>query len=517
MRTYCSFLADLRTSTAACGQPVTDEELVAANASASGVNCEDGGLLAQATTALQAEVSAGKLAYDPAAAAGCDDLYHALVYGLGQGIGPLDGTCASIVTPLVPDGGACLGTFECGGGNACLADDQALACTGICQPPAQDGEACSDFLPCVRGLICSNNDGTSQNITIGGGNANYPDGGFFCRAYVGGPPGSGDGDVCTYDAECGPTSTCVQGRCVLATPGATPGSPCNGPGSACAPGQLCVNGTCEVVEPDGGSCSPDPLVGMTCDGCESCQNVQTVEDGGLIGTCLPAHQVGWTCASDSDCAPYTWCADAGYADGGGACVSNGHAGDPCAVTPSSESDVDRCMPGLTCVRASASASEGTCQQVVAGQLGDACDRFDTGTACVAGATCALAEDGGEVCLAQAADGQACSTDFPCASPDVCTAGLCAPPPGDGASCVDGVCASGTECDADGLCHTLGAGGVGCDAGTQCNSGYCGVTSRTCVEDCFQPEPEACGSAGAGVVLPALFAVLGLTLSRKRRR
>jgi hypothetical protein len=215
----------------------------------------------------QASMTAGRLRYDPAAAARCLDAGRTALCPARPFAGD---ACLGVFVGLVAVGGACTTSADCAGGGACDAPScPGGCCVGTClapsgaTPPLQVavGQPCQQHEDCVDDAYCEAD--------------------HTCHAMP-----DAAGEHCLYgcttgDLHCDPaTETCVPfARLGEACDGAAP--PCSGTYAFC----------------DGAVCQPRPGAGEPCDEHRTC-----VAGGRCLGgVCTPRGTAGGPCASDDDC------------------------------------------------------------------------------------------------------------------------------------------------------------------------------------------------------------------------
>ncbi len=196
--------------------------------------------------------------------------------------------CIQALQGLVPTGGRCDLSLECGVADVCVPDGDAVCPNGVCTPRGDIGETCErrPLFPtdeqCRRGLRCV---------------------GERCAMAV------GAGEVCSGPEQCGPRLACSDGVCVepAAAYVAALGADCQvSAGRLCAPGLSCsFAGRCTAAASSvGAACAaglPDPcLNGQYCDGA-SCIDLPSE---GM--DCLPPDQLR-RCQPFLDCAPSGRC------------------------------------------------------------------------------------------------------------------------------------------------------------------------------------------------------------------
>lgn len=229
---------------------------------------------------LVADVSWGRVGYDPAAARACVDQVRALSCDvLDAEAEALEATCKAVFGAKVPESGECFLSAECLGEMECdfTGCDQ-TCCPGVCTPPvprAPIGADCSTT-PCVKGAFCEDIDmvQTCAAQVDNGAPCSSPD---ACKDGARCDQDSGscyilsrEGETCNAAISAGgclgSTNWCdpAQSKCVR-LPGA--GQPCAGENGACLPYATC-NGTSCVVRPrDEEACvddGPACLSGLSC-------------------------------------------------------------------------------------------------------------------------------------------------------------------------------------------------------------------------------------------------------------
>ncbi len=286
---------------------------------------------------LDAEVAAGRLAFDAVAAQDCLDL----IRSLGRCVDPslrdlLQGRCGDAMVPRVPVGGACYLTPMA---LAIGYDDHATECIGGY---------------CAR--------------------ANTPDCMGVCQAFS--PVGAAC-DHCAPDDECGDSSTCQSWG--------LEGEPCTG---GCAFGFFCHHSgpglaTCAPTAPIGGDCTPGTIDSPVGDACTPGSICHVVSASPLVATCVDPiglGEFGSTCTFDEDCAGGLLCIDS-------VCRPPLDAGDPC--TPGSYG----CPGGL----AACDSVSKTCAEQIK-RPGDPCPcNGDLDLYCDASSHCVSKSALGEAC------------------------------------------------------------------------------------------------------------------------
>jgi hypothetical protein len=261
-----------------------------------------------------AEVSAGALTFDPAAAAAC--LGEIASLACWQQLPGL-ADCANVFVGRIPEGGDCYAATppardECVSGTRCV---ETLTCPGTCVRYAQLNEPCTnnnsdgpDY--CAQGLTC---DQTTLVCTAPASPRPAPTPGSPCSFETdcwsdgvqltcldqNGPVQSGgagtcqppsDTGACYYGGDCrsdicqGATPNTVAGSCVAPK---IAGDPCTPGARECGPGTYCAaTGTCTIL----------PAVGQPCAGYmgEGQECVNGVCDPASI-TCIPFGKLGDAC------------------------------------------------------------------------------------------------------------------------------------------------------------------------------------------------------------------------------
>jgi hypothetical protein len=363
-------------------------------------------------------VMAGRVAFDPAAAAACLE---------GSDRGPCglawtsEAACRRVFEPRVASGGACLNDGECLGGIC----DRTQTCPGVCAAQGKPGDDCSRY-PCdpavaacaagpgptrqcvakTRGMVCRPH--TSDCAAVD-----------YCRSMRDGlpcqsSPAQGEcvcaarapaGGACKLADECAPGLGCAGGQC--RAPVSQQGEPCSyAQGVTCAGGLACLitdgrrsalAGTCGPMRPEGSAC-----YWVECQRGLDCAGASIDESAPRQGTCRAKAGPGQACR------PFG--CTLGYLCDQGVCVSRPAAGQSCVAIGGGERF---CFgPGLWC----SGYSRGTCTQppAVGQPCGEACDGagycdpFGTGT-----------------CLRRKAAGQVCLNDRECDS-GTCSLQVCAP-------------------------------------------------------------------------------------------
>ncbi len=393
-----------------------------------------------------------------------------------------NGTCGSIVTGTDPD-------------NECAASASATC--------GQDG-FCNGSGACrswASGTACGSptcDAGTQTNTTCNGSGACSVPGTVGCGNYQ--CNGNVCGTSCTTDANCATAAWCrtSDSQCIAD----------QAQGAACTAASQCASGNCV----DGFCCNG------ACDlPCQACSAAK--KGSGANGTC---GSIVTGTDPDNECAASAsaTCGQDGFCNGSGACRSWA-SGTACG-SPTCDAGT---QTNTTCNGSGACSVPGT---VGCGNY--QCNGNVCGTSCTTDANCATAawcRTSDSQCIADQAQGAACTASSQCAS-GFCVDGFCcngacnlpcqacsAAKKGTGANGTCGVVAAGTDpdgecaadpvssCDLDGQCDGVGACRLYA-SGTQCASPTCGggtqVTSQcngtgTCTGTNTSCAPYVCGTGG----------------------
>jgi hypothetical protein len=330
------------------------------------------------------------------------------------------------------------------------------------------------------------------------------------------------GGACATTADCGASTTCVDGVCCkTACAGScqrcdAAGSvgTCTSVTSADDPGTCSGTSTCDAT----GVCrkqlsqtctlGTDCLSGNCVDGycCDSaCAGpCDTCNQAGKLGTCtpLPKGTAGTGCgnyactgasgACGTTCATDVECSTAAYCNAAGACASLLAKGAACTRDRQCGSGV--CVDGFCCD----SGCGGTCD-VCAKSLGATAD----GTCTVLPKTASPAACGPARCSGTSAScGTSCSADADCSTSGFCNGGTCATLRKKGESCDRAAqCGAGLFC-ADGVCCNAACDGA-CQACSALNkqsgdaSGECGAAKEGTNPHarCTKSSASSCGASG----------------------
>lgn len=393
-----------------------------------------------ACDAIEANLAAGIVAYDPGAAAAC----LALPYDRCDLVRPFDAeACRAAIHGNVPVGGACYSTRGRSFNQECVPDAQCLldGCLGECVALGGVGADCTT-IRCGATLHCA-----------GGRCAERP----------------GAGEACP-DSVCDATSVCIEGTCIVP---ATEGAACTDDvAGRCAFPLACVGGVCARTSGPDEMCRvpdacPDDYVCANVAGVSHCRAL--LDDGMACDESNPLCRSGSYCANvGSDETPDFRCGT--YRDEGEDCGSYD------------------CTHPLWCRGGGpGDAAEGTCRPP--GGEGDICTSTverGGGNRCEDGLRCR--EDG--MCRALAPVGGSCAVHSDCASELWCRVDTCAEPGALGAACLEGVhlsCVVGTYCADTSTCVAARADGQPCTEARECASNTCdGTTCITPVAPCTRP-------------------------------
>lgn len=256
--------------------------------------------------ALPAMVEAGKLRYDPIAAAACNEALAALSCDATTAeVRTVPAACEHVLIGTIATDVTCVDDRECATGRCdaarCAPD---ACCPGGCAAyaaPATVGEMCDPEVGCVEGAFC----GADK----------------LCHAL------GGVSAPCDTDLHCEPRLACIgptdlqPGAC---RPLPVLGEPC--PYQRCAEiGALCDRGICVKIGITGDPCSTDtdcsefrecdpntqrcvdlPTLGETCRG--RCAGEAWCEIAGSAGTCRAPQPNAAPCTADDQCATQ-YCAE----------------------------------------------------------------------------------------------------------------------------------------------------------------------------------------------------------------
>jgi hypothetical protein len=599
-------------SAVGCEPAMSDEDLLVAlfgdvEQARSQLCAADGGMMAINVEAITRAQTAGRLIYSPQAAGDClaeGRNSFAAYGGLLRSIvatGNVDAgqqlvvsNCNGVIRGMQDEGEPCLSPLECSpldAGVTCVHRLQA-DCFGVCQRFGLLGEECETRgnPECSGELACLRPGDTSRGLCA---------------------PPAGMGRACEVDGgtlNCAGGGACINGICVPATDGGTlaegtgceetaeclPGLVCSGSPSRCqsrAPlGEVCRNGSavdrpcqpCLVCfEPRGADAGPDAGVIRRCvaaAGLDEACTAAPCEIGlaCLSGTCRPLAKRGQACARD-DGVPET--ADLAMR---GNCLSplDSCMGAPATCQPRVAEGAScqgpagtlavqgNCQGGLTCARASAAATTGTCQaapntpgascgyrQDLTGSCDDTADgrtmecsaRWDGGQG-----VCVLADEGalGEPCVDNydCSNGHYCSGADGGATPGRCTAGgqtgepcgysvdagwkdiclqgfcdnrVCTAPRATGEPCYsNSQCSNGLWCANDGGCMPRAMTGAACQDDEECAEGLACAPEGVCAASECVNYSSGCGGCGGctdGSYVPTLLFFGALTHGYRLRR
>lgn len=357
---------------------------------------------------------------------------------------------------------------------------------GVCKPVAdQDPAACGtgggECEACIAGQSCNagvcTDGGTTNPGTCGArGQACCSQGaacltGLECKSGTCGDPDNGGGGTTAAGEACSSNSECAGSTSVCAQIG-FPGGYCT---KRCTTTADCPNGTTCGRDPT------DPSAQICLNSCATAGSTTGCRTGyvcdkrlSLDGTpqCIPGCTSPATCGEATTCTGGFCCGAPGYAccggstcDGGATCV-NGYC----------QADAGAGAIGAACNDGSADCTSGKCEvEIPQGTTGHP---YCTTTDCWPGGYCTQ-DCGTNVCP----QGSACSRFF---DPDLCL-DLCTYDGGK-SDCRDGyVCDRGwigTD-SSIAVCVTACGSASDCDAGAQCNGGFC----------CGLPGLSCCGGVG----------------------
>jgi len=397
--------------------------------------------LLRACEDIDANLAAGIVAYDPAAAAAC------LLVDISSCVRNFDTpACVAAIRGNVPVGGDCYELVagrsfnqECVPEAFCSLD----VCPGTCVARGEVGAACSGQEPCAASLVCS---------------------GSICIERP------SEGEACP-DYACQAPSVCLEGTCFVQR---AENESCAGdPEGSCIYPFACVGGICAATSGPDELCRvaaacPDDYICQSVSGPQRCHAL--LDDGEACDEtaplCLPGsycHNLGIEGAPDFRCAAYladgedctiyqctapSWCRGGGPGDApGGTYRPSGGEGDVCTSTVDRAGGGSRCQSGLHC------GPDGMCHGLQ-----------PSGGACSSSHECV--------------DGLWCDASTTCA-PAGALDGSCHP--GDSRSCV-----ASAYCD-ETNCVPLLPDGASCSSSEQCMSQGCdGTTCLPRLVRCLRP-------------------------------
>lgn len=404
-----------------------------------------------------------------------------------------DGSCFGLGESCTTSAVCCSGSCELGsdGKYACTAKSRCQGIGDPCEVAADccslgcDGQKCVESLCATSGEKCESPAQCCSNRCEGG----------FCRS----------GGACLpagEDCSGGGASACCSGTCQKASDGVercVSGGRCRSEGEVCAKDGDCCNHQC-----DNGFClvlKECDVAGEACDNGKDCCSGVCADDGSgyhscvFLGGCRP---YGELCRKDADCCNNPASADPGVcnlitetigrcenpqgcAPAGELCGAGYHDCCPCAIPQSS--------PGCPNEK-----GDLFCQETIFGV-----SRCFSDDCVVEGGSCKDDTDCcGGVCTGGACDpGLACRADLePCAMPDQCCCGICAPDQAGllvccpGGSCIpeEQPCTTDADC-CEGNCSRAGIcepsvdecipTGAPCENDEDCCSGNCSEQTGTC--------------------------------------
>jgi hypothetical protein len=199
-------------------------------------------------------------------------------------------------------------------------------------------------------------------------------------------------ETCANDLNLNPPSACAQ----VTGPGAT-GSTCSHPGQ-------CMSGFC-AINPSSvcGTCQAAPAAGDSCLDLTNCgQGLACIH-----GKCVTYGTAMATCGVDAPCGAGLSCVIAADAGAGTCQASGATVGTMCDPKTETAPNCDIQL-GLYCVSTGTNAK--TCQQALPATAGQVCgEHAGVKHICVASTCYTKPADGGQTCVALAADKAACNT------------------------------------------------------------------------------------------------------------
>jgi hypothetical protein len=151
-------------------------------------------------------------------------------------------SCQGLLKGKLAAGSVCRSSLECEGQLHCAGVSPTK--TGVCTPPGAEGSGCGTHVDVLATYLLDRRLGTSHPFCAD-----------FCSLVTHkcqkGPP---LGSPCVASVNCGPSQTCVNGRCSATLLGG-PGDPCGA--IACASGLRCVAKVCTPLGGPGETCASD--------------------------------------------------------------------------------------------------------------------------------------------------------------------------------------------------------------------------------------------------------------------
>jgi hypothetical protein len=472
-------------------------------------NCEDGGELGKRAQSFSASMDAGRMAYDPYAAAECRDLpIPDASVQLGENEQYfMPEPCSRVFLGRVAIGGACSYHEECEGQTQCVPSGEA-SCGGTCQARLAVGVPCDPQRTlCAIGSHCGSSDA-----------------GYLCA------PNSGQGGPCEDDMDCKPGFECDNNVCRGQSP-VDGGCQAVGEDSDCADGLFCVDagmgaGVCRRLALNGEPCG-DAWVGQVkCGSCLTCQTALTVP------LCIAVAKPGEFCQQDSHCQRLHYCQKAGSA-GSGTCAPRPRRTETCAIDAGSPAGAQgNCMwDDDFCRRSGGTAVSGTC--FAQPHVGDPCgDRYDHSPHCEDSwckvptinpplGICTEFPKETEPCGINSTELSAsCVKGLRCDRYELDggerNTGTCKQPPGPGLPCTPfGECADNAVCVSN-QCVVKKGIGEACTVDDNCLSKMCDRATLRCSVPC-NGDFENCSGCKNGTREMAIFLLFGLVAWSARKR
>jgi hypothetical protein len=266
--------------------------------------------------------AAGRLAFDPAAAAACITATLSADCALSD-VDPE--ACDRAYVGLVQPGDSCTASRECAGGGQCGQGTE--GCAATCVGAVGLGEDCS-AAPCGPGTFCLKMSAPVATATC------------VPRGKIGAPcAGSVPADDCEDGLVCEPTADFSAGTC--ARPGKE-GDRCfydllfSGGRPSCADGLVCDSlldeSVCVPLKTRGEACGTDDA----CAAGLKCVGIIYQLGGGIFqaGACIPPKDIGDACDSDNDCMRLQYCQSSkctAMTHPGELCWIGSDTGDTCAI------------------------------------------------------------------------------------------------------------------------------------------------------------------------------------------
>lgn len=273
---------------------------------------DEAACLRQSTDGLQlstyeAQISAGKIIYDGAAARRCLDAFkvgECLTFSFDE-YG--SGDCDQVYTGQVKGGESCASTVECVKEDYCALTLTGSMCSGTCTLRVAEGGTADSSAQCAKDLVLYQGKCVAK-LAEGAPCANTlpacdSSKGLYCNGELRCAKPQDVGQSCDMNSRCGPFYTCIAGQCAKAL---DVDASCAGPansvgGTLCKIDLYCESGA-KVCKAPGGQ-------GATCTSDSACNDPFVCSKAVLAasGTCQPRATENQSCA-ETDCDSATYCA-----------------------------------------------------------------------------------------------------------------------------------------------------------------------------------------------------------------